>query len=193
MDPCTDYPNWRAPSSPLRPNAVMAYEINFTVLDVKPAGKSGRNWPGGKCSFGVDPATGGGRRVVVDDIAPFNGIGQVVRSGSAVYVSANFNGYAREFPQGGNNVVALDTCEGLVKWKSPNLTSSGPMMLLGDYLVTGYGFTAESHFVYVLDAHTGAVVQKLPVPKTPEEFAIEHGVLVATLYEGKATFELLGP
>ena len=108
-------------------------------------------------------------------------------------MSKNFNGDAGEYPQGGNNVIALDACDGTVKWRSPNLTSSGPIMLLGDYLVTGYGFTGESHYVYVLNAHTGAVVQKLLVPKTPEEFAIKNGVLVASLYEGRATFELLGP
>ncbi|MBN9164563.1 MAG: hypothetical protein J0I07_26615 [Myxococcales bacterium] len=193
VDPCTDSSSWSLPSSPIAANSATVDGVSFSVLDVKPAGKSGRGWAGGKCSYGARLANGAGKPVVVNEANPFNGIGQVVRSGSAVFMSMNFNGYAREFPQGGNNVIALDACDGTVKWRSPNLTSSGPIMLLGDYLVTGYGFTGESHYVYVLNAHTGAVVQKLLVPKTPEEFAIKNGVLVASLYEGQATFELLGP
>jgi hypothetical protein len=34
---------------------------------------------------------------------------------------------------------------------------------MGDYLVSAYGFTDERRYVYVLDAHSGTVVQRLPV------------------------------
>jgi hypothetical protein len=40
---------------------------------------------------------------------------------------------------------------------------NGGLLLLGDYLVSPFGFTSERRFVFVLDAHTGNVVQKLPV------------------------------
>jgi hypothetical protein len=41
--------------------------------------------------------------------------------------------------------------------------SNGGLLLHGDYLMSPYGFTSEPRFVFVLDAHSGAVVQKLPV------------------------------
>jgi hypothetical protein len=41
--------------------------------------------------------------------------------------------------------------------------SNGGLLLLDDYLVSPYGFTSERRFVYVLDSHSGDVVQKLPV------------------------------
>ena len=47
--------------------------------------------------------------------------------------------------------------------KSKDSMSNGGLLLLDDYLVSPYGFTSERRFVYVLDAHSGHVVQKLPV------------------------------
>ena len=36
-------------------------------------------------------------------------------------------------------------------------------MLLGDYLIAPYGFTAEQRSLFVLDARSGTIVQRLPV------------------------------
>jgi hypothetical protein len=75
----------------------------------------------------------------------------------------SYNGYAREFPAGGNYVLALDLCRGEVAWKSASGTANGGLLLLGDHLVTAYGFTAEPRFVFVFNARSGALLQKLPV------------------------------
>lgn len=129
------------------------------------AGKSGRGWAGNQCSFEVSLADGSGpaTRLGPREVPPFNTVSAVVRSGCAAWLSVSFNGYTREFPKGGNRVVAVDLCEGRVAWTSRDSTSNGGLLLLGDYLISPYGFTSEPRFVYVLDAHSGAVVQKLPV------------------------------
>jgi hypothetical protein len=80
-----------------------------------------------------------------------------------VWLSLGFNGYAREFPKGGNRVIAIDLCEGRVVWQSKDAVSNGGLLLLGPYLITAYGFTSERRYVYVLDSHSGSLVQKLPV------------------------------
>jgi hypothetical protein len=54
-----------------------------------------------------------------------------------------------------------------VVWRSPNLVSNHRVWILGDYLVTGYGFSDERDYLFVLNKWTGAVVQKLPLPKAP--------------------------
>jgi outer membrane protein assembly factor BamB len=110
-------------------------------------------------------ANGAGVPVVLgeDRVPPFNTIRAVIRSGSAVWLSIGFNGYTREFPAGGNRILALDLCQGKVIWQSADSLSNGGLLLLGDYLVAPYGFTSERRFVFVLDAHSGKVIQKLPV------------------------------
>lgn len=139
--------------------------VRLRATSEEPAGQTGRDWPGNRCSFEVALADGSGKAVPLGaaQVPPFNSIIALTRQGSAVYLNVGFNGYTRDFPGGGNRILALDLCEGKVVWQSENSTSNDGLLLLGDYLVSPYGFTSERRYVYVLDAHSGTVVQKLPV------------------------------
>ena len=190
---CTDDPNWAAPGPALAQNVVAKDGASLRVLGVLPAGNSGRGLPGGQCSYGIELSPGVGKRIVLSaEVAPFNEIGHFVRAGNAGFVSLNFNGYAREAPKGGNYVVALDFCDGTVKWRSANQTSNGPLVLLGNYLITGYGFTNESRTLYVLNVHTGAIVQRLTIPGNPDAIELKGGLLLVETNHGGVTFELAG-
>lgn len=159
---CTDSPGSIATSS--LPSTVVD-GVRVRVLRTFPAGKSGRGWQGSHCEFELSLADGGGVPVVLgrNEVPPFNTVRALVRSDSAVWLNLGFNGYAREFPKGGNRIVALDLCEGRVVWLSKDSASNGGLLLLGEYLITAYGFTSERRHVFVLDPHSGSVIQKLPV------------------------------
>lgn len=159
---CSDSPNGPSQSSA---SQVVVDGVAVRLTRATAAGVTGRGWTGNQCFFELSAADSSGRAVALgpDLVPPFNSITALVRSGSAVWLSVGFNGYAREFPAGGNRIIAADLCTGRVTWSSANATSNGGLLLLGDYLVSPYGFTSEPRFVYVLDTHTGAVVQKLPV------------------------------
>jgi hypothetical protein len=60
-------------------------------------------------------------------------------------------------------MVALDPVARKVLWRTPSLTSNNELMLVGDYIITGYGFTAERCFVRVLRRRDGAVMDKHPL------------------------------
>ncbi|HYQ42056.1 MAG TPA: hypothetical protein VER11_08810 [Polyangiaceae bacterium] len=154
-----DGPSERSPTSVTLDG--IAFELTSTTL----AGKSGRGWLGNQCAFSARLADGSGTAVhlAAPELPPFNSIRAVVRAGSAAFVSVSFNGYSKEFPQGGNRVFALDLCAGRVVWQSANDTSNGGLLLLGDYLIAPYGFTSEPRSLFVLDAHSGTVVQRLPI------------------------------
>ena len=139
--------------------------VELRLAGVAPAGVSGRHWFGNQCRLELRLENGAGRPVTLgpSELPPFYAVTSLVRSDSAVWLAVGFNGYAREFPKGGNRVIAVDLCEGKVVWSSPDARSNSSLLLLGDYLVTAYGFTTERRFVFVLDARSGAVVQKLPV------------------------------
>lgn len=159
---CTDAPNGPRSGSaePVTTNGV---EIH--LVERVPGGKSGRGWSGDRCSFDVKLADGSGKptHLGAAQVPPLTTITAIARAGSAVYLSIGFNGYTKEFPQGGNRVVALDACDGRVAWQSRDGISNGGLLLLGDYVLAPYGFTSEKRYIHVLDAHTGALVQKLPV------------------------------
>jgi outer membrane protein assembly factor BamB len=139
--------------------------VELRLVERVPAGTSGRGWPGNRCGFELALASGAGRpvRLGADQAPPFNAVTSLVRSGGAVWLELSFNGYTREFPKGGNRVVAVDLCEGRVAWTSRDSVSNGGLLLLGDHLVTAYGFTSERRYLYVLDARSGKLVQRLAV------------------------------
>jgi hypothetical protein len=139
--------------------------VEIRLTGAVPAGTTGRGWAGNQCRFEVRLADGSGVPVELGEsqIPPFTSVTALVRAGSAVWLGVGFNGYTREFPKGGNRVLALDLCDGRVVWKSKDATSNGGLLLVDDYLVSPYGFTSERRYVYVLDAHSGNVVQKLPI------------------------------
>src|SRR6185503_19779306 len=114
----------------------------------------------------------------------------VVRDGSVVYVTLQFIGYAKEIGRKGNLVVALDLCTHRVLWRSADIVSNSAMLLVGDAIITGYGFTAEPDFLIVLDRWTGAQVQKLTLPKGPDDLRIANGTLFVRLYDGYASIPL---
>lgn len=159
---CQDAPDGPSARSP---TSVTIDGIVFELLSATPAGKSERGWSGNQCAFSARLADGAGSavRFAAPEVPPFNGISAVVRTGSAAFVSVSFNGYSKEFPNGGNRVLALDLCAGRVVWHSPNDTSNGGLLLLNDYLIAPYGFTSEQRSLFVLDARSGAVVQRLPI------------------------------
>ena len=159
---CSDIPGF-----PLQrtPTAAMADGVVVEVVAEADAGKSGRGWPGQRCEFEVRLADGAGvpTRLGPEQVPPFTNVTALVRSGSAAWLSVTFNGYAREFPKGGNRVIAVDLCQGRVAWQSKDSMSNGGLLLLDDYLISPYGFTSERRHVYVLDSHSGMVIQKLPI------------------------------
>ena len=192
---CGDYHGtWRVPPLPV---SQLLGDLRFSVLTARFAGKSGRQWEGGHCSFGVElmgyepspPA------VVLEApiVPPFNELNSVEREGSATWLGLSFNGYAREFNRQGCRVVAVDLCAGEVRWVSPDLRSNGPIMRYGEYLITAYGFTAEPDFLYVFDKRTGRQVQRLSVPKSAEEFVVVATRLFVRTYDTVEELDILVP
>jgi hypothetical protein len=159
---CADFPD----GPPRGAGAGMVVDgVDVHVDSATPAGKSARGWAGNQCTFVLAEGEGSGVPVKLgaDVVPPFNSITSLVRAGSAVWVEISFNGYTKEFPRGGNRVVALDLCSGRVVWKSNDGISNGGLLLIGDYLIAPFGFTSEKRFVHVLDAYSGKIIQKLPV------------------------------
>jgi len=191
--PCEDSPR-ETHSYPSNMGRELDNGVVVALSSFAPAGKSGRDWPGNQCNYQVYLSDVSGSPVTLDHdvIPPFTSIYSVVRKGSAAWIGVQFNGYAREFPKGGCFVMAVDLCAGKVLWKSSDYTSNGEIVLVGDdYLVTGYGFTAEKRILQVRDAHSGKVLQTLRIPGNPEKMIFDQGLLTVKTNHGDVSFELL--
>ena len=58
------------------------------------------------------------------------------------------------------------------------------------YLVTGYGFTAEPDWLYLLDRKTGRIVERLALPSAPERITRRGGQLIVRTYDHVLTVRL---
>lgn len=159
---CTDSPE---PTAVKATAPVVIDGVEARLVEATPAGASGRGWAGNQCAFELRLADGSGTavRLGAREVPPFTTISALVRSGSAAWLSVSFNGYTREFPKGGNRVIAVDLCAGRVVWQSNDGVSNGGLLLLDDFLISPYGFTSERRSLFVLNARSGAPVQRLPV------------------------------
>jgi hypothetical protein len=114
-----------------------------------------------------------------------------VEEDGVLYVSLGHRTYAKE--SGGRNayVTAIDPRMDRILWRSlPLVANSRNFLVLGDLILTGYGFTAEPDFLYLLDRGTGEVVGRHPVKSAPEHILLKDGLLYVRCYNTDDVFRL---
>lgn len=98
-----------------------------------------------------------------------------VEEGDTLYVSHSHLTYARSSKGMDAYITALDTRSGRVLWRSqPLVSNSWNFEVVGDFIVSGYGFTAQPDYLYLLDKRTGAVVQRMKI-KSAAGYIISKG------------------
>jgi hypothetical protein len=71
---------------------------------------------------------------------------------------------------GGQNayITAIDPGSREILWRSRSLVSNSENFIIaGDTIVTGYGFSAESDYISLLNRLTGEVMEIYSVPSAP--------------------------
>jgi hypothetical protein len=114
----------------------------------------------------------------------------LVRDG-VLFVSTGHRTYAKS--SGGQNayISAVNLETGELYWRSAPLVANAANFVLHDgYIITGYGFTAEPDFMYVLDAKTGKTVSKVKVRSGPSVILEKGGRLFVRTYDMDYVFDL---
>ena len=92
--------------------------------------------------------------------------------------------YARSSYGRNAYITAIDLKTKKRLWRSPALVANAKnFVLAGRYLVTGYGFTAEPDYLYLLDQKTGRVVEWLKLPSAPERITRHGNRLTVRTYD----------
>lgn len=115
-------------------------------------------------------------RLEVQDIRYFDGV---------LYFNEACQSYSKESVGKCSSIVAVDPVAKKVLWRSPPLTSNNVFLPLNRYLVSGYGFTAEPDFLFVVRRSDGAVVHRTSIPSAHDGMSIEGDVLTASIYGQK--------
>jgi outer membrane protein assembly factor BamB len=101
-----------------------------------------------------------------------------------LYVSNSHFTYASQTRGRNAYVSAIDLETRKLLWRSPALVANARTFVVsGDLLVTGYGFTAEPDFLYLLDRRTGKVLDRLAVSSAPEVIRLRGDRLHVRTYD----------
>ncbi len=147
---------------------------------------------------GLILASGDGRRSVAFDTTRVEaaglsiGFAQIV--GGTLIVQAGYNGYAKERAGKNAYILAFDGGSGDIVWSSdPLVATSHEALVSGGSIVTGYGFTAEPDFLYILDLATGATEQKISLKSAPEAIRAKGDRVFVRTYDVDYVFKSNGP
>lgn len=106
-------------------------------------------------------------------------------AGNVVYFNEACQTYSREAKGKCSSLVALDPVKKKVLWRSKALTSNNRFLVYDKYIVSGYGFTAEDDFLFVIRRTDGKVVQKVSIPSAHEDLLDSPNSVTAELSGGR--------
>jgi len=108
-----------------------------------------------------------------------------------LYVAHAHLTYASATKRRNAYISAIDLKRKRLIWRSPALVANArTFVVAGDVIVSGYGFTAEPDFLYVLDRRTGRVIERLQVPSAPEIIKLRGTTLHVRTYDRQLMLEL---
>jgi outer membrane protein assembly factor BamB len=108
-----------------------------------------------------------------------------------LYVSNFHRTYAKS--SGGLNgyITAIDLKTGKVRWRSrPLVCNTANFAVHKDVILTGYGFTAEPDYLYLLDRKTGAILQTIKLKSGPEYVIPKGSRVFVRAYDTDYVFRL---
>ncbi len=107
-----------------------------------------------------------------------------VEEGNTIYVSHHHMTYARSSKGMNAYITAIDTRAGRALWRSrPLVSNANNFEVIGDLIVSGYGFTAEPDFLYLLDKKTGDLRQQLAVKSKADYIIYKNNRIYVRMYD----------
>ncbi len=114
------------------------------------------------------------------------------QAGGVLYIETTHLGYASTSKGRNAYLTAIDIATGRILWRTPGLVANAQTFVVtGNLIVTGYGFTAEPDFLYLVDRRTGRVRDRLAVPSGPEQIVLKDGRLKVRTYDHELVVKLV--
>ena len=140
-------------------------------------------------SVALEEVFAGRKHLEVQDV-------RYVREGGTetIYFNEACQSYSRNAKGACSALVAYDPVAKHVRWRTAPLASNNTFVVVGAYVVTAYGFTAEKASISVVRRSDGKVMDHHPLPSTNFEMAVAGETLSVDMYHrvGRGTFRLRG-
>lgn len=111
--------------------------------------------------------------------------------GKLLVVQTSHLGYASDSGDRNGYLTGIDIRSGRVAWRSPSLVANADNFLVArGLIVSGYGFTAEQDWLYLVDPADGRVRDRLAFPSMAERLSLRDGQIVVRAYDARVVARL---
>lgn len=111
--------------------------------------------------------------------------------GKILYISHGHNTYAKSSLGMNAYITAIDTENERILWRSkPLVANSNNFVMKDNVIISGYGFTAEPDYIYLLSLDTGEVLQQIPVKSAPEYLILQDNKLYVRTYNTDYVYQV---
>jgi outer membrane protein assembly factor BamB len=111
--------------------------------------------------------------------------------GGMLYVSNGHRTYAKSSHGLNAYITALEQKTGKLIWRSkPLVSNSSNFAIYKDAILTGYGFTAEPDFLYVLSKSSGRIVQTVKLRSGPDYIVVRGDQVFVRTYNVNYVFRI---
>jgi hypothetical protein len=112
--------------------------------------------------------------------------------GRTLVVQTNHLGYASDSGRRNGYLTGIDLDTGKVRWRSPALVANAQNFVVArGLIVSGYGFTAEKDWLYLVDPATGRVRDRLALPSMAERISRSGDRIVVRCYDARVVVRLV--
>jgi outer membrane protein assembly factor BamB len=88
-------------------------------------------------------------------------------------------------------ITAIDTETNQIIWRSqPLVANSSNFVIKDNVIISGYGFTAEPDYIYLLSLDTGYLLQQIPVKSAPEYLILQDNKLYVRTYNTDYVYQI---
>lgn len=110
---------------------------------------------------------------------------------NVLYVSNSHNTYAKSSCNQNAYITAIDLKTNKLIWRSQALVANSyNFEVIGDVIITGYGFTDEPDYLYQLNIYTGKVIGKSLVKTAPEHIVKKGNYLYVRTYNTDYVYKI---
>lgn len=119
------------------------------------------------------------------------GVTHVWSADNILYISVSHSTYAESAPHNAY-IIALDMNNDFeLIWQSnPLVCNASNFVVYDDFIFTGYGFTSEEDYLYILNRYNGEVIDRDKLKSKPEYMAIVDGMLLIRCYDTDYEYDM---
>lgn len=108
-----------------------------------------------------------------------------------LYIANSHITYAKSSHYMNCYITAIDLSDKSILWRSEALVQNAANFLIeGDVIICGYGFTAESDYLYQLDISTGKIIDTIKLKTAPSYIIKKDNVLYVRTYNTNYEFKI---